>query len=332
MSSQPQSSNVTITALARIALIQMPEQLTIAQASSFGKTCKEFLKVTSVSQVVLDFAKTQFIDSSGVGALMGIHKAAKAKEIAIVLWSVSGQVRMLLELTQLDRILLTEPGTQAIFPMEKAAAVSNSSYHPAVRSRIKRGIDIVGAFIGLAIAAVIFIPIAIAIKLNSRGPILFSQVRFGLMGRPFRLWKFRSMIVNAEQLKPQVQNQIESEGKFFKNENDPRVTRVGRFLRKTSLDEFPQFWNVLIGDMSLVGTRPPMADELERYDIPEWQRLDVKPGLTGEWQVHGRSKVRTFDEVIALDLRYQRKWSLMYDLKLILKTIRILLTKNSNAC
>jgi lipopolysaccharide/colanic/teichoic acid biosynthesis glycosyltransferase len=137
------------------------------------------------------------------------------------------------------------------------------------------------------------------------------------------------MCVDAETLKDKIPNQ--AEGAFFKNKNDPRITRVGKFLRRTSLDELPQFWNVIAGEMSLVGTRPPTPDEVERYDVPQWQRLDVKPGMTGEWQVNGRSQVRNFEEVIQLDLRYQENWSLGYDLQLIFKTILILFQKNSGA-
>jgi lipopolysaccharide/colanic/teichoic acid biosynthesis glycosyltransferase len=137
------------------------------------------------------------------------------------------------------------------------------------------------------------------------------------------------MCVDAETLKDKIPNQ--AQGAFFKNKNDPRITRVGKFLRRTSLDELPQFWNVITGEMSLVGTRPPTPDEVERYDVPQWQRLDVKPGMTGEWQVNGRSQVRNFEEVIQLDLRYQENWSLGYDLQLIFKTILILFQKNSGA-
>jgi lipopolysaccharide/colanic/teichoic acid biosynthesis glycosyltransferase len=135
------------------------------------------------------------------------------------------------------------------------------------------------------------------------------------------------MYLNAEALKSNVANQ--ANGAIFKNDNDPRMTRVGRFLRRTSLDELPQFWNVVKGEMSLVGTRPPTPDEVEIYAVPEWQRLDVKPGMTGEWQVNGRSKVHNFDDIIKLDLRYQHNWSLVYDLKLIIKTIRVILTNKS---
>ncbi|MDJ0536552.1 MAG: sugar transferase [Xenococcaceae cyanobacterium MO_207.B15] len=203
------------------------------------------------------------------------------------------------------------------------------SQHPSINSKGKRLLDIIGAFTGLLITSILFIPIAIAIKLDSRGSIFFTQTRCGYRGKKFKIWKFRSMVSNAEQLKHRVENKVQ--GAFFKNENDPRITRVGKFLRKTSLDEFPQFWNILKGDMSLVGTRPPTVSEVANYTLEHYQRLYVKPGLTGEWQVNGRSQINNFEEVVSLDLRYQEKWSLFYDLKIILKTINLIFTKNSGA-
>ncbi len=197
--------------------------------------------------------------------------------------------------------------------------------HPSASSWFKRLIDLVGSLIGLMLLAILFVPIAIAIKLDSRGPILYSQKRYGLLGKPFQVYKFRSMVQNADDLKAQIRN--EAKGLIFKNQNDPRITRVGRFLRKTSLDEFPQFWNVLKGEMSLVGTRPPPADEVMQYQEHHWQRLMVKPGITGEWQVNGRSLVKDFEDIVHLDLRYQAQWHPFYDLVLILKTVQVLITK-----
>jgi lipopolysaccharide/colanic/teichoic acid biosynthesis glycosyltransferase len=202
---------------------------------------------------------------------------------------------------------------------------SQFTLHPSVNSKFKRFLDIVGSLVGLAILAILFIPIAIAIKIDSPGPIFFAQERFGLQGRKFRIRKFRSMVSNAEQLKSLVSN--EANGLIFKNKNDFRVTRVGRFLRSTSLDELPQFWNVLAGEMSLVGTRPPTADEVMHYNHRHWQRLNVKPGLTGEWQVNGRSQVKDFEQIVDLDIRYQKQWYPMYDLLLILKTFLILFAR-----
>jgi lipopolysaccharide/colanic/teichoic acid biosynthesis glycosyltransferase len=193
--------------------------------------------------------------------------------------------------------------------------------HHSASSQTKRFIDIVGALVGLAIAGVALIPIAIAMQFDNPGPIFYSQIRCGLNGKPFRIWKFRSMVVNADRQKHLVCNQ--AQGQIFKNENDPRITRVGKFLRRTSLDELPQFWNVLMGDMSLVGTRPPTPDEVDNYQNYHFQRLKVKPGMTGEWQVRGRSTVKDFEEIVRMDLDYQHNWSVFYDLYLILKTIEV---------
>ncbi|WP_026072672.1 sugar transferase [Nodosilinea nodulosa] len=197
--------------------------------------------------------------------------------------------------------------------------------HPSAKCLIKRSIDILGALVGLFILGLVVVPVAIAIKLDSPGPIFYAQKRYGLKGHSFTIWKFRSMVHNADALKQTVSNQ--AQGLIFKNENDPRVTRVGRILRKTSLDEFPQFWNVLRGDMSLVGTRPPTEDEVSRYSPHHWRRLDVKPGMTGQWQISGRSAIKDFEEIVHLDLEYQDIWSPLYDLRVILKTVTVLLNR-----
>lgn len=193
--------------------------------------------------------------------------------------------------------------------------------HHSSYNIIKRIIDIVGSLVGLLITALIFFPIAIAIKLDSPGPVLYSQIRCGLRGKQFRIWKFRSMYTNADKVKHLVENQ--AKGHIFKNNNDPRVTKIGGFLRKTSLDEFPQFFNVLRGEMSLVGTRPPTLEEVEQYNDYHWLRLRVKPGITGEWQVRGRSLIEDFENIVALDLEYQKKWSIWYDFSLIIETIKV---------
>jgi lipopolysaccharide/colanic/teichoic acid biosynthesis glycosyltransferase len=197
--------------------------------------------------------------------------------------------------------------------------------HPSVNSKLKRLIDIVGALIGLAIVGVLIVPITIAIQLDNPGPIFYRQIRCGLQGHTFRIWKFRSMVVEADKLKHLVHNQ--AKGNIFKNRNDPRVTRVGKFLRKTSLDEFPQFLNVLKGEMSLVGTRPPTVDEVMKYERHHFQRLLVKPGITGEWQANGRSSVEDFEDIVKMDLAYQNKWSVFYDLLLIGKTVAAVFKK-----
>ena len=202
---------------------------------------------------------------------------------------------------------------------------STLKIHPSVHNPIKRAIDIVGALVGLILTAAIAIPIAVALYFTSPGSLFYSQIRCGLNGKTFRLWKFRSMVTDADCLKHLVKNQ--ADGFIFKNKNDPRITPVGKFLRGTSLDEFPQFWNVLKGDMSLVGTRPPTPDEVTKYNEYHWQRLQVKPGLTGEWQVNGRSCVKKFDDIVKMDLDYQEKWSISYDLQLIFRTFSVILSK-----
>jgi lipopolysaccharide/colanic/teichoic acid biosynthesis glycosyltransferase len=213
---------------------------------------------------------------------------------------------------------------QAPKPLATMPLFGLRGFHPSTRSLGKRCIDLLGGACGMAVLAIIFIPIVVAIQLDNPGPIFYTQLRCGLRGKTFRIRKFRSMVVNADALKSSVQN--EAQGLIFKNAADPRVTRVGRFLRKTSLDEFPQFWNVLIGDMSLVGTRPPTWDEVEQYEQHHWRRLDVKPGITGEWQVHGRSSVKDFEQIVHLDVRYQERWSVIYDLLLILRTVQVVFT------
>jgi lipopolysaccharide/colanic/teichoic acid biosynthesis glycosyltransferase len=219
---------------------------------------------------------------------------------------------------------------QAPFPTAFDATPSKSAEpniaaHRSATSVFKRFLDVIGSLVGLSILALVYVPVAIAIKLDSPGPAMYSQERYGLQGRTFKIRKFRSMVVNADALKDQVQN--EASGLIFKNKKDPRVTRVGRILRSTSLDELPQFWNVLVGEMSLVGTRPPTGDEVALYNDRHWKRLMVKPGLTGEWQVNGRSSIKDFEEIVNLDLRYQSQWHPLYDIYVILKTIYVLVAR-----
>lgn len=220
---------------------------------------------------------------------------------------------------------LIETAKQQVLLTKEPAPLSAAKVHPSVTSRLKRCVDIVGALVGLFITGLVAIPVAIATLLDNPGPIFYSQIRCGYRGKPFRIWKFRSMVTNADKLKHLVFN--EAKGGIFKNRNDPRVTRVGRFLRKTSLDELPQFWNVLKGDMSLVGTRPPTIDEVMAYKRHHWERLNVRPGITGEWQANGRSSVLDFEDIVAMDVAYQQKWSVRYDLFLILKTVVVVALK-----
>jgi exopolysaccharide biosynthesis polyprenyl glycosylphosphotransferase len=334
MTGQPIEADFPVTLLNETAIVQVSARLSVLEAVGFKQVCQQLTQSNpSVTKIIVDFHQTIFMDSSGLGALVTNFKLAQEKKIEFILRNVTPQVMAVLTLTGLNGTFSIESEYNRITPSSSNRQLEEQlpTTHPSVRSWMKRFIDIVGALVGLVISGLLLIPIIIAIKLDDPGPIFFGQIRCGWMGKRFRIWKFRSMYVDAEARKAELEKQNQAQGAFFKIDNDPRVTSVGRFLRRTSLDELPQFWNVLRGEMSLVGTRPPTPDEVERYEVPEWQRLDVKPGMTGEWQVNGRSSVRKFEDVIRLDLQYQKNWSLLYDLKLIFRTIAIVLNKNSGA-
>nr|WP_316909760.1 sugar transferase [Priestia aryabhattai] len=195
----------------------------------------------------------------------------------------------------------------------------------------KRTIDIFGAVIGLVILSVVFIAVALLIKVEDpRGPVFFAQERVGKNGNKFKMYKFRSMVVDAEDKLKDLLELNETTGAMFKMKNDPRITKIGKFIRKTSIDELPQLWNVLKGDMSLVGPRPPLLREVLEYTAYDKQRLLVKPGCTGPWQVSGRSNIG-FKEMVELDLIYIKTRNCKADINLILKTIKIILMPNKGA-
>ncbi len=195
---------------------------------------------------------------------------------------------------------------------------------PAMKLRsefFKRVFDIFGGLVGAVIAILCFFIVGIAIKLDSPGPVIFSQERLGKNGRRFKMYKFRSMYQDAEARKAELTDQNEMNGLMFKMKDDPRITKVGKFIRKTSIDEFPQFFNVLMGDMSLVGTRPPTVNEFNEYSNYHKRRLSMKPGITGMWQVSGRSDITDFEEVVKLDCQYIDNWSPALDFKILMKTV-----------
>jgi len=202
----------------------------------------------------------------------------------------------------------------------------------AKQSIYKRGLDLVGGLVGCILTIFFAFIIGPIIYMQSPGPIFFSQVRVGKNGRRFKLYKFRSMYPDAEMQKKNLgeQNSIK-DGMMFKMENDPRIiggkNGIGSFIRKYSIDEFPQFWNVLKGDMSLVGTRPPTIDEWEKYDLHHRVRLAIKPGITGLWQVSGRSNIKDFEEVVRLDREYITNWTMGLDMKILFKTVEVVLGK-----
>jgi exopolysaccharide biosynthesis polyprenyl glycosylphosphotransferase len=190
---------------------------------------------------------------------------------------------------------------------------------------LKRLVDVFGASVGLVLLSPLLLLLVLLVKVTSRGPAFFVQERCGFRGRVFRFYKFRTMVIDAEQRKASLAHLNEMKGPAFKIRRDPRVTPVGRFLRKCSLDELPQLWNVLRGDMSLVGPRPPLPEEVECYNSYQAQRLAVMPGITGLWQVSGRSSLPDFEVWLELDLKYARHWSLALDLRILLKTVVVVL-------
>ena len=192
---------------------------------------------------------------------------------------------------------------------------------------LKRSIDIIGSLVGLIICGLVSIFLIPLIKKDG-GPAIFAQDRVGRNGRIFKFYKFRSMRVDAEEIKKDLMNQNQMQGGMFKIENDPRITKIGHFIRKTSLDELPQFWNVLKGDMSLVGTRPPTLDEYMKYRPEQKRRLSFKPGITGLWQISGRSNITNFDDVVKLDVSYLDGWTIWKDIEILLKTIKVVVKKD----
>ncbi|MGT2783886.1 sugar transferase [Streptococcus merionis] len=193
----------------------------------------------------------------------------------------------------------------------------------------KRALDIIGAIVGLVLCAIVSI-VLVPLIIKDGGPAIFSQERVGMNGRIFKFYKFRSMVPNAEELKKELESHNQMQGAMFKMDDDPRITKVGKFIRKTSLDELPQFYNVLRGDMSLVGTRPPTVKEYETYTPSQKKRLSFKPGITGLWQVSGRSNITDFDEVVKLDVAYIDSWSIWSDIKILLKTIRVVFQREGS--
>ena len=224
-----------------------------------------------------------------------------------------------------------------------ARAAANGTFETGLRPELgrrgyrvaKRAFDIVFSGAVIAVAAIPSALLCLAIRLESPGNPIYSQIRMGRLDRdgtlhPFRMYKFRSMYADADERLAELLDQNEVEGAMFKMRDDPRVTRIGRFIRRHSIDEFPQFVNVLLGQMSLVGPRPPLPREIPGYDEGDFERLTVKPGLTGPWQVSGRSDL-SFKDMVELDREYIERRSFLYDLKLIAKTVKVVFTGDGAA-
>lgn len=270
---------------------------------------------------VIDYLQEHWIDE----ALFSIPQGVKVPDDLIEKLKIMG-ITTHLKLARLEN----ERVTQIIETIEGYTVLSTSVMMASpVQLLAKRIIDIVGGFIGIIITGILFVFVAPVIYIKSPGPIFFTQIRVGRSGRKFKLYKFRSMYMDAEERKKELmeKNNIK-DGRMFKMDNDPRIIKgIGNFIRDYSIDEFPQFWNVLKGDMSLVGTRPPTVDEWERYELHHRKRLAIKPGITGLWQVSGRSEIIDFEEVVKLDTQYIREWDLGMDMRILLKTVQVVLGK-----
>ena len=222
-------------------------------------------------------------------------------------------------------------------------ATTSMNYASVSQLILKRAVDIVGGFLGCLMTGILFLFVAPAIYISSPGPIFFSQERVGKNGKKFKMYKFRSMYMDAEARKAELMKQNKlGDGKMFKMDFDPRVignrvlpdgthkTGIGEFIRKTSIDEFPQFFNVLKGDMSIVGTRPPLPGEVSLYELHHRARLAIKPGITGLWQVSGRSDITDFEEVVDLDKQYINSWNIEMDIKILLKTVLVVFKRDGS--
>ena len=270
---------------------------------------------------VIDYLQEHWIDE----ALFSIPQEVEVPDDLIEKFKIMG-ITTHLKLARLEN----ERVSQMIETIEGYTVLSTSvNMASPIQLFVKRATDIVGGFIGICITGILFIFVAPMIYIKSPGPIFFTQVRVGKNGRKFKLYKFRSMYMDAEERKKELmeQNNIK-DGHMFKMDNDPRIIKgIGNFIRDYSIDEFPQFWNVLKGDMSLVGTRPPTVDEWEKYELHHRKRLAIKPGITGLWQVSGRSEIIDFEEVVKLDTQYIREWDLGMDMRILLKTVQVVLGK-----
>ncbi len=268
-------------------------------------------------------ARKYQIDEIAVSKPLGCHPSLK-----VMLDECQGMgitITMLLE-------TYNESKTKAHVAMVGSVAVLKFHTVSLNESQIfaKRILDLIGASAGMLLFGMAFLVLGPLIKLETPGPIIFKQIRVGKNGREFEIWKFRSMGVNAEAQKATLMACNEMGGHMFKMTNDPRVTRIGAFIRKTSLDELPQFYNVLKGDMSLVGTRPPTINEVKAYEQHHHKRISINPGITGMWQISGRSDITDFEEVVKLDSEYIAKWTLWSDVKILVKTVEVVLGRRGS--
>lgn len=282
-------------------------------------------------------------DSSSLGTIEELPKILQTKEIDEVIFAVDGDRSVELKdhidlcrkmgITTIILPALWEKNARN-FTVERYQNIPFLALHSGSLNAsgllYKRVLDLVGGLVGTIVFILLYPLIGLAIKLESSGPVLFKQVRVGQNGRTFNLFKFRSMYVDAEEKKKELMADNEMRGAMFKIKNDPRITKVGNFIRKTSLDEIPQFLNVVVGDMSLVGTRPPTLDEVKLYAFWQRRRISAKPGITGLWQVSGRNAITDFDKVVELDCQYLENWRFSRDLQILIKTIFVVFRRTGS--
>jgi exopolysaccharide biosynthesis polyprenyl glycosylphosphotransferase len=271
--------------------------------------------VVASADNMFDYARKQIVDEVFIS--IPYDSGDNLHDIVMELENMGIRVNLSVEILNQFRDFQVELTTMGDIPV---ISFANNSYDYR-QMALKRLMDIAGALVGIVITAISGIFIVPAIKLESKGPAIFKQKRVGKNGRFFYMYKYRSMYADAEQRKAELADKNEMNGLMFKMEDDPRITKVGKFIRKTSLDELPQFFNVLKGDMSLIGTRPPTVDEFKQYQSYHKRRLSAKPGITGLWQVSGRNDISDFDDVVKLDLEYIDNWSIGLDIKILLKTV-----------
>jgi len=295
--------------------------LAIMDKDMIGETIAD-VSVTASAETLYDDARLMVVDS----VLIALEPEQPLFKDTVNLFHVMG-VEVNISLADYN---LGIPNQQ-IMKMGDLTVLNGNAQKTALGDAIaKRILDILGGIVGLIFTGIFVILVGPAIIIESPGPIFFSQTRIGKNGRRFKIYKFRSMYMDAEERKKELEAQNEMSGLMFKMDNDPRITKVGMFLRKTSLDELPQFFNILKGDMSLVGTRPPTVDEYERYNFHYKRRLSMTPGLTGMWQVSGRSEITDFDDVVRYDLEYIDNWSLSLDFKILFQTVGVVLLRKGS--
>lgn len=274
------------------------------RVTASGETMMDWIRRTSIDEVIIDKVYLESIDSS---------KVEEMEDMGI---TVHISLPFLEDFKNYSEKVTTFDNYVAL-----TLSASNSSNYEKLF--IKRLIDIIIGLTGSILSIPIILITAVPLLIESPGPLFFTQVRVGLNGRRFKIYKLRSMYMDAEQRKKDLMDKNEMDGLMFKMKDDPRNTKVGKFIRATSIDELPQFFNVLKGDMSFVGTRPPTEDEFMQYKNHHRRRLSMKPGVTGLWQVSGRSDIKNFEEVVKLDVKYIDTWSLTNDFKIMLRTVKV---------